>query len=250
MIELTSQDGHCFSAYRADPAEAPKGAVVVLQDYFGVSDHIRKEADAFAAKGYVAIAPSLFQRAQKAEAASAAEGAEIAKSVPIEAALLDVQAAVDSVKSSGKVALVGFSWGGYVAYISANRLKDIACAIGYYAAGLTEEHSEKRKIPTLLHFPEDDPSTPLEGMTQFRATRPDVSAFSYPKVKDGFNFTTAENFDAEAAERASERTFLWISQFVEGQPPVTLKNAGAYAQAKTEKKKKKKEDDDMGPPME
>jgi carboxymethylenebutenolidase len=247
MIELTSQDGHHFSAYRADPTETPKGAVVVLQDYSGVSPHIQKEVDAFAARGYVAIAPSLFQRGQKTEAANAEEGVEIAKAVPVETALLDVQAAVDSVKSAGKVALVGYSWGGYIAYVSANNLNDVACAIGYYAAGLTDEHSEKRKIPTLLHFPEDDPATPLEGIKQFRATRPDVSAFSYPNAKDGFNFNTAEHFDADAAERAKERTLFWISQFVEGQPPIALKNAGMYAQAKTEKKKKK--NDDMGPPM-
>jgi carboxymethylenebutenolidase len=249
MIELTSQDGHHFSAYRADPTETPKGAVVVLQDYSGVSPHIQKEVDAFAARGYVAIAPSLFQREEKTEATSAEEGVEIAKAVPVETTLLDVQAAVDSVKSAGKVALVGYSWGGYIAYISANNLRDVACAIGYYAAGLTDERTEKRKIPTLLHFPEDDPATPLEGIMQFRATRPDVSAFSYPNVRNGFNFNTAENFNAEAAEQAKERTLFWISQFVEGQPPIALKNAGMYAQAKTEKKKKKKDADDMGPPL-
>jgi carboxymethylenebutenolidase len=249
MIELTSGDGHSFSAYRADPSETPKGAVVVLQDFSGVGAHIQKEVDAFAARGYVAIAPALFQREQKKEVASEAEGAQIAEAVTVETALLDVQAAIDAVKDAGKVAVVGYSWGGYLAYQSANNLKDIACTIAYYAAGLTETRTEKRKVPTLIHFPEDDPTVPIDGIIAFRALRPDVSAFSYPKVKNGFNFETGEHFDAAAAEQAKERTLFWISQFVEGQPPVTLKNSGAYAQAKTEKKKKKAASDDMGPPM-
>ena len=77
MIELTSGDGHSFSAYRADPSETPKGAVVVLQDFSGVGAHIQKEVDAFAARGYVAIAPALFQREQKKEVASEADGVEL-----------------------------------------------------------------------------------------------------------------------------------------------------------------------------
>lgn len=249
MIELTSGDGHSFSAYRAEPPETPKGAVVVLQDFSGVSAHIQKEVDSFAARGYVAIAPALFDRERKGGAVDDAAGQEIAKAVPVDAALQDIQTAIDSVKSAGKVALVGYNWGGYLAYLSANSLRDVACAIGYYAAGITEERTAKRKIPTLLHFPEDEPTVPAEGIVQFRACHPDVSAFSYPNVKNGFNFDEAEGFDAAAAEKARERTLFWISQFVEGQPPVTLKNAGAYALAKVDKKKKKSGGDDMGPPM-
>jgi len=250
MIELTSGDGHRLSAYRADPSQTPKGAVVVLQDSSELSARIQKEVDRFAEDGYVAIAPSLFQRGTKADPASDDEGAQIARGASLDEVLRDIQATVDAVKSAGKVALVGYSWGGYLAYLSANTAQDVACAVAYYADGLTQTHTEKRKIPTLLHFPEDDPSVPLEGIQKFRATRPDVSAFSYPKAKNGFNFEAGENFDAEAAEKAKERTRFWISQYVEGQPPIALKNAGAYAQAKTEKKKKKSGGDDMGPPPE
>lgn len=245
MIELTSGDGHSFSAYRAEPAETPKGAVVVLPDISGVSSRIQKEVDGFAARGYVAIAPSLFDREKKEDAAGAAEGAI---AVPETALLQDIQAAVDAVKGAGKVALVGYSLGGYLAYLSANNLRDVACAIGYSAAKVTEERTAKRKIPTLLHFPEDDPSLPLDEIIQFRAYHPDVSSFSYPQAKSGFNFDETETYDADAAQKAQERTLFWISQFVEGQPPVALKNAGAYAQAKVEKKKKKSGGDDMGPP--
>lgn len=256
MVELTASDGHKFTAYRADPSGTPKGAVVVLQEVFGVNDQIKKIADTFAEKGYVAIAPSLFDRAKAGAAfgfddAGAAEGAELAKQVGVDSALTDIQAAVEAVKDTGKVAIVGYSWGGYLAYASTNRVNGLACAIGYYGDGVESEFQTKRKIPTLMHFGEDDPVIPFEEVIQFRANRPDVSAFSYPGAGHGFNFEGRPTYNAEAAQAAQERTLFWISQFVEGQGPVQLKNAGAYAQAKTEKKGKKKAagGDDMGPPM-
>lgn len=236
MIELTSGDGHSFSAYRADPADAPKGAVVVLPDVYGVAPHLQKEVDGFAAEGYIAIAPAISGREGEKDGAS------------VTTALQEIQAAVDAVKSVGKVAIVGYDWGGYLAYVSANSLGDLACAVSYYPAGISDQRWVKRKIPTLLHLPENDPSMTMEEIVQFRAQRPDVSAFSYPDARNGFNFDAAESFNEAAAQSARARTLSWISQYVEGQKPIALKNAGAYAQAKTEKKKKKSGGDDKGPP--
>lgn len=254
MIELTADDAHQISAYRADPAEAPKGAVVVVQEFFGVNPHIRKVADGFAAKGYVAIAPSLFDRVKPGvelgyDEDSLSAGLDLMQKVGTERSLGDIQAAVDAVKSAGKVAIVGYCWGGYLAYLSTNRVSGIACAIGYYGGGIVDEYREKRKVPTLLHFAEDDPLIPFDDVVQFRAHRPDVSAFSYPAATHGFNCDERNSYNQAAAEMALDRTLLWISQYVEGQPPIALKNAGSYAQAKTEKKKKTKPaGDDLGPP--
>jgi carboxymethylenebutenolidase len=236
MIELTSGDGHSFSAYRAEPNDAPKGAVVVLADVYGVTPHLQKEVDGFAAQGYVAIAPTLVAADSEGNGAS------------LTTALQEIQAVVDAVKGVGKVAIVGYDWGGYLAYVSANAVSDVACAIGYYPAGISDERWVKRKIPTLLHLPENEPSLSIEDIVQFRAQRPDVSAFSYPDARNGFNFDAAESFNEVAARSASERTLFWISQYVEGQQPIALKNSGSYAQAKVDKKKKKSGGDDMGPP--
>jgi carboxymethylenebutenolidase len=256
MIELTASDGHTFSAYRADPSGDPKGAVVVVQEIFGVNAHIRKMADKFAAEGYAAIAPSLFDRVKAGlelgyDDAARAEGAELSKKVELTAALADIQAAVDAVKSAGKVALVGYGWGGYLAFIGANRVPGLACAVGYYGSGIERQLGEKRKIPTLVHFGEADALIPAEDVIQFRANRPDVSSFSYPDAGQGFNCDEQESYNATAAQSALERTLFWLSQFVVGQPPIMLKNAGSYAQAKAEKKAKKKKEggDDLGPPM-
>ena len=257
MIEITASDGHKFSAYRADPAGPPKGAVVVVQEIFGVNPHIRKVADGFAAQGYVAIAPALFDRVTAGvelgyDADGVSTGTDLMTQVGADAPFSDIQASVDFVKAIGKVAIVGYCWGGYLAYGSGNRVSGLACAIGYYGGGVEKEYQQKRKIPTMLHFGERDPYIPFEDVVQFRANRPDVSAFSYPSAGHGFNCDERNSYDAQAAEKALDHTLFWISQYVVGQPPVALKNAGAYAQAKVDKKAKgkgKDAADDLGPPM-
>ncbi len=253
MIELTAADGNTLSAYRADPSDTPKGAVVVLQEVFGIDPHIKKVTENFAAQGYVAIAPALFDRVKKNvelgyDEAGLAAALDLKNQVKTTDAIADIQAAVDSVKDTGKVAIVGYCWGGYLAYLAANKVNGLACAIGYYGGGITDASREKRKIPTLLHFSEEDPLIPFEEVIQFRAYRPDVSAFSYPGAGHGFNCAERSSFNEEAATKALERTLFWISQYVEGQPPILLKNAGLYAAAKTEKKKKPAKASADGPP--
>jgi carboxymethylenebutenolidase len=249
MIALTAPDGHIFSAYRADPNAAPKGAIVVLEDIARTDGKLGRIADAFAADGYLTIAPSLSEP-------PAAEGRAEADGAPVQAAedaaaqmLAEIQSAVDSVKDCGKVALVGYGAGGGLAYAAANRINGLACAVSYYGTGIVDNYGEKRKIPILLHFGEADPLVPFEEVSQFRAYRPEVSAFSYPGAAHGFDTNGKDSYDETAAKLALDRTMAWISQYVVGQPPVALKNAGAYAQAKVDKKKKTKSaGDDMGPP--
>jgi carboxymethylenebutenolidase len=258
MMDLTSADGHKLSAYRVDPTDAPKGAVVVVQEVFGVNPHIRSMADKFAAEGYVAIAPSLFDRVKPGvelsyDETALNEGLGYRQQIEDDTAFADIQAAIDAVGGVGKVAVVGYCWGGYLAYRSANRLKGLSCAIGYYGAGIEQLFREKSRIPTLTHWAEKDPLITFDPeVIQFRAYRPDVSAYSYPEATHGFNCNDRDSYNAEAAAKAMERTLFFISQFVVGQAPIQLKNSGSYAQAKVVKKKKKKASggggDDMGPP--
>ena len=256
MIELTSGDGHTISAYRAEPAGAPKGAVVVVQDRFGIDPHIRKLTDAFADLGYLAIAPSLFDSVKPDVAFGydedgTAAGHALTQQVGTERAIGDIQQAVDAVKNAGKVSIVGYGWGGYLAYLAANRVSGVACTVAYYGDGIVEDYREKRKVPTLLHFGDNDALISCDEVSQFRAHRPDVSAFTYPGAAHAFNCDDHDGYNDVAAKTALERTLTWISQYVEGPAPALLKNAGAYAQAKVDKKKKKKESsDDLGPPME
>ncbi|MGJ5178367.1 dienelactone hydrolase family protein [Bradyrhizobium oligotrophicum] len=245
MIRLTANDGHTFQAFRADPADTPKGAIVVLPDGGAAAGKLRKVADAFAASGYVVIAPEL-SAPTTTEAAADGEPAAAVQD-PAAPLLAEIQSTVDSVKECGKVAVVGFGAGGGLAYDAANRVSGLACAVSYYATGVVDAAGAKRRVPTLLHFGEADPVVPFTAVSMFRAYHPEVSAFSYPGAAHDFD-GDGETRDEAAAALAHERTLAWISQYVVGQPPIALKNAGAYALAKVDKKKKKKADDDMGPP--
>ncbi len=254
MTQLSASDGHTLSCYRADPAEGPLGAVVVVHEMFGITPHIRKIADDFAAQGYVAIAPALFDRiAPGVEIGDgeqgAAQAAERLRQVGVETCLADLQAAVEAVKDAGRVAVVGYSWGANLAFLAANAVPGLACAVGYYGDGIIDGPAAKRRVPTLLHFAEGDLASPIEEVQQFRARRPDVSAFTYP-ADAGFACEARSTFDSASTRKADDRTASWLSQYVVGQAPVLLKNAGAYAAQKVEKKKPKTSaGDDMGPPL-
>jgi len=242
MIELATADGHKVTAYRAEPEGTPRGALIVMQEGPGLAPHARKMADLFAAKGYLALAPSLFD----GDPASAT--AEAGSQPGAEHAFAALKAAIDIALPAGKVAVLGYGRAGHLAYLAGNAVPGIACVVCYYGDGIVDEFGAKRRVPTLVHFAGGDERVPGEKVIQFRASRPDVSAFFYPGARHGFDGDDEAGFDAATAEQARERSLFWVSQFVEGQPPVTLKNAGAYALAKTDKKKKKKAEDDMGPP--
>lgn len=249
-VTLTAGDGHTFSAFRAEPADTPKGAIVVLPDGTDRDGKIRKIVDGFTADGYIVVAPALSEPVAPAETSDGENGAEQPAPDPIAPLLAELQSTIDSVKESGKVAVVGYGAGGGLAYTAANRVAGLACAVSYYGTGIIENSGAKRKIPTLLHFGEADELVPFPIVNQFRAYHPEVSAFSYPGAAHEFDTNGRDSYDETATKAALDRTMTWISQYVVGPPPVTMKNAGAYALAKTDKKKKKKSnDDDMGPPM-
>ncbi|MFA5982981.1 MAG: dienelactone hydrolase family protein [Methylococcaceae bacterium] len=256
MIEITAADGHIFSAYRADPADSPKGVVVVLQEIYGVNAYIRKLTDAFAAQGFLAVAPSLFDRVEKAvelgyDEAGIAKGLEMTKALG-EGTFLDIQATVNALSEFGKVGLVGFDWGGFLAYNAANSVQGLATVVSYYGCGIVNDAIHRRKIPTLLHFGTQDQYIPLDQITMFRAQRPDLRICTH---KADHYFASEEHpaYNAAATQSAWESTLQHLTHILEGPPVVTLKNQGAYAAVKEKDAKKKSPavaaSDDMGPPM-
>ncbi|MEP6702167.1 MAG: dienelactone hydrolase family protein, partial [Betaproteobacteria bacterium] len=143
MLELTAADGFRLSAYRADPDGMPRGALVVVQEIFGVNSHIKSVCDGFAADGYLALAPALFDRVERNvdlgyTEADVAAGRELKAKSGIDNALLDIAAARDTVAGAGKVGIVGYCWGGYVTWMAASRSTGIACAVPYYGGGMIE----------------------------------------------------------------------------------------------------------------
>ena len=218
MIELSASDGFRLAAYRADPQGTPRGGLVVVQEIFGVNSHIRSVCDGYAADGYRAVAPALFDREQKGvdlgyTAADIARGREHKAKAAADNALLDVDAARAALASAGRVGIVGYCWGGLIAWLAACRLKGFACAISYYGGGILEAGGEQPKCPVIAHFGERDHVIPVAGVRSFAAAHPDVAVHVYA-ADHGFNCDQRGAYDAAAATLARQRTLDFLRQHV------------------------------------
>jgi carboxymethylenebutenolidase len=218
IIELESADKFRLSAYRADPAGPPRGGIVVAQEIFGVNGHIRGVCDGFAADGYLAIAPALFDRSERGvdigyTEPDVARGRELKARASLDAALLDVTAARDVAKAAGKVAVIGYCWGGYLAWMAAARVAGFACAIPYYGGGMTDAIDVRPRCPVVAHFGERDPMIPVAGVQKLMAAHPEAQVYLYA-AGHGFNCDARASFDAAAAAQARARTLDFLRQHV------------------------------------
>jgi carboxymethylenebutenolidase len=216
-IKLTASDNFQLGGYRADPATAPKAAVVVIQEIFGVNHHIRAVCDRLAGEGYVAIAPSIFDRIEPNFQCgySPEEIAEARKFVanPDWAAMLrDTQAAIDAVRDVGSVGIIGFCLGGSVAYAAATKLSGLSAAIGYYGGAIVRFADDKPKVPTQLHFGEKDAGIPLSDVEIIRAKRPDVEIHVYPGAQHGFHCDERASYDKTSADIAWPRSLGFFAK--------------------------------------
>jgi len=210
-ITLTASDGFKLGGYRADPAGSPKGAIVVIQEIFGVNHHIRSVCDRLVQEGYVAIAPSIFDRTEPdfQTGYSPDEVANARKFIANPdwpAMLRDSQAAIEAVKSVGPVGIIGFCLGGSIAYAAATKLSGLSAAIGYYGGAVVRFADDKPKVPTQLHFGEKDAGIPLTDVETIKAKRPEVEVFIYPGAQHGFNCEERGSYDKASAELARQRS--------------------------------------------
>ncbi len=215
-VELIAADGLTLSAYRAEPAGKPRGALVVAQEIFGVNSHVRSVCDGYAADGYVAIAPALFDRYERGvdigyTPPDIARGRELKALAKADAALLDVEAARAAVASVGKVGVIGYCWGGYIAWIASARLPGFACAVPYYGGGMTDAVAEQPKCPVMAHFGERDSMIPVAGVKALAAAHPAAQVYIY-SADHGFNCDQRGSFDAASAALARERTLAFLRQ--------------------------------------
>ncbi|MBI3532246.1 MAG: dienelactone hydrolase family protein [Burkholderiales bacterium] len=223
FIDLKAADGVTFPAYVAQPAGQPRGAVVVLQEIFGVNAHIRAVADGYAAAGYLAVAPSTFHRVkQGVELGYAPDdmSAGMALKATVEAlpepgVLQDIQAAIDHAAQAGKVGVVGYCWGGLLTWRTACLLHGVSAAVPYYGGGITApaEIARTPKCPVLAHFGEKDHWIPLDGVAAFQKAHPEVETHIYP-ANHGFNCDHRGAYDAAAASLARERTLAFFAKYI------------------------------------
>ncbi len=218
-LELTAADGFRLGGYRADPAGSPHGGIVVLQEIFGVNAHMQSVCDRYAAAGYVALAPALFDRAARDVELGygpdeRTRGQALRGAVAVDASLLDVAAARDALAADvAKVAVVGFCWGGTLAWLAAGRLAGFACAVAYYGGGVLATPDLAPQCPVQMHFGERDAHIPIDGVRAFAAAHPGVEVYTYP-ADHGFNRDVGSAYDPAAAALAAERTAGFLQRFV------------------------------------
>lgn len=216
-IEITSSDGFTLGAYQASPDGAPKGAVVVIQEIFGVNPHIREVVDGYAADGYFAIAPAIFDRVKPGIELGYDEdgmnaGIEIAfQKVEIPTVLQDVQAAIDAASAHGKVGVVGYCFGGLLTWLSACELSGVSAASSYYGGGLAGEAARSAKCPVIMHFGELDAHIPMSDVDKVKAAQPDIPVYVY-NADHGFNCDHRESYNADASLLAKERTLAFFAE--------------------------------------
>jgi carboxymethylenebutenolidase len=216
-ITLTASDGHTLSAYQAQPTNTPLGALVILQEFFGVNQHIRNVADGYAADGYLTFAPALFDRVEREvelpyDAVGMTKGRELRAALALNQTLLDVQAAISKAGSHGPVGVIGYCWGGTLAYLSATRLQGLKCAVGYYGAHIVTHATERTRVPVLLHFAERDEYIPLVDIARIQKEHPAMPIHSYPGTEHGFNCDEREFFEPKSAALARQRTLSFIAE--------------------------------------
>ena len=211
MIELQAADGHKLAAYRAEAPGKARGAVVVIQEIFGVNSHIKGVADGYARDGWLAIAPAMFDRAQRGYDTGYTQpeiqaGIAVMQKLDWKQTLLDVDAAIAEAKQAGKVGIVGYCWGGTVAWVAAARTAGLACAAPYYGGGMPGFITDKPKVPTMCHFGELDQSPTLEQSKAIAKAHPEITAHFYAGAGHGFNCDQRGSYNAEASKLARQRT--------------------------------------------
>ena len=222
--ELTAADGHTLTAYVSHPEQQPLGAVIVVQEIFGVNAYIRRIADSFAKQGFTAMAPALFDRVERGVELSY-EGDDVKRAVGLmhqldeKTALLDVAAAFAEAKQEGRgVGVVGFCYGGRMSWLTATRGEEVKvrpdCCVAYYPGGIGAVATEEPVCPVLIHFGAEDTHIGTDQVDAVRTAHPEVEIYTYQKAQHGFACDARGSFQPEAASLANERTLAFLKTHV------------------------------------
>lgn len=215
-LTLTAADGHRLSAYNAGPRNAARGLVVV-QEIFGVNGHMRAVCDRLASRGYAVVCPALFDRVEREvelgyTAQDVARGRELRGRIADAGPVADIEAAAAALPSGAKRGIIGFCWGGTIAWWGATRTTRFAAASCWYGGGIAATREERPNCPVQMHFGENDASIPLTDVDAIRAAQREVEIFVYAKAQHGFGCDARASFDPAAAELAWQRTHAFLDR--------------------------------------
>ena len=223
FIHLKAADGFSVPAYLAQPTGKAKAAIVVIQEIFGVNSHIQAVTDRFAAQGYLAIAPAMFERVtpgvnlgyQPDDMTQGMGLKAAATDLPGSGVMQDIQAAIDyaAMQSGGLVGVTGFCWGGLLTWQSACTLNGISAAVPYYGGGMTapSEVARSPKCPVMAHFGEKDHYIAMGSVHAFAAAHPEVTVHTYD-ADHGFNCDQRGSYNQPAADLARMRTLAFFAE--------------------------------------
>jgi carboxymethylenebutenolidase len=215
QIELTAADGHRLSAWRTGPADA-KRALVVVQEIFGVNPHMKRLSDHLGSLGWAVVTPALFDRAERDvelgyEAEDRERGMALRKQVADDAVMLDIEAAANALPAGAARAIIGYCWGGTIAWWGATRSRSFKAAVGYYGGGIAGTRTETPNCPVQLHFGAEDKGIPLSDVELVRQARPKVDIHVYPGAGHGFACEDRSSYDPAATALAEERALAFLS---------------------------------------
>ena len=216
-LRLKASDGFELGAYRADPAGRPRGRVVVIQEIFGVNNHIRSVCDRLADAGYTALAPQVFDRVER-DFETGYSDAEVAHARTYIAKLdwakvmTDTEAAIDALKREGAVAVMGFCLGGSVSYLAATKTGGLAGAVCYYGGQIIQHIDKKPRCPVQMHFGAHDTHIPLSDVETMKQKQPQAEIYIYQHAGHGFHCDERGSYDQPSSRIAWERTLGFLSR--------------------------------------
>ena len=216
-MHALAKDGHIVDLYVAKPKSEAVATVIVLQEIFGITDHIQAICQQYATHGYLAIAPALFDRIKKnivLDYSSFAEGRDYKMQLQDEQVLLDIAAAAATAENDLKVAVIGFCFGGALSYLASTRL-NLDCAISYYGGGIAEKYiNQKPLCPIMYHFGALDPIIPSTDVAAIQSNHPEGVFHIYEDAGHGFNCSDRRDYHSESAKIAFARSLEFLKMHV------------------------------------
>jgi carboxymethylenebutenolidase len=212
-IELEAPDGHRLAAYHVRPEGEAIGGLVVVQEIFGVNEHIRAVAEQYAAEGFETIAPSMFDRVEpgfRIPYSEIPKGIEVMQKLHWDDVMTDVRTAMNALEDAKKIAVVGYCWGGTVAHVAAQRLP-VTAAVSYYGGGLPGFLEDPLGAPVMYHFGELDQHVPMDVVRAVQHHYPGMPVHVY-KAGHGFNCDHRADYDNESAALAFERSVAFLKE--------------------------------------
>ena len=216
LLKTIASDGHEFDTYIAQPNGTPLGGLVIIQEIFGLNNHIKSIADRYACEGYLVTAPALFDRIDKGielnyESKDIIKGRDLKNATGDELPLKDIDAARSIASAAGKVGIIGFCWGGTLAWLAACKVPGFTCASSYYGGGIAGLISFTAKCPVIFHFGRKDQAIPPEEVEIIRVSQPDNHVYLYP-AGHGFNCDKRRDFEPTSSKIAEERTLEFLKK--------------------------------------